>query len=48
MTVRGNSAWAVSTSETKGEFRGRPVNSAGAELMVLTRTADGWRSSAIH
>ena len=48
VTVRGDAAWAVSTSETKGEFRGRAVNSAGAELMVLTRTADGWRISAIH
>jgi ketosteroid isomerase-like protein len=48
VTVRGDAAWAVSTSETKGEFRGRPVNSVGAELMVLTRTADGWRISAIH
>jgi ketosteroid isomerase-like protein len=48
VTVRGDAAWAASTSETKGEFRGRPVNSAGAELMVLTRTANGWRISAIH
>jgi ketosteroid isomerase-like protein len=48
VTVRGDVAWAVSTSETKGEFRGRPVSSAGAELMVLTRTAGGWRISAIH
>ena len=48
VAVRGDVAWAVSTSETKGEFRARPVNSAGAELMVLTRTAGGWRSSAIH
>jgi ketosteroid isomerase-like protein len=48
VTVRGDVAWATSTSETKGEFRGRAVNSAGAELMVLTRAADGWRISAIH
>ena len=48
VTVRGDAAWAVSTSETKGQFRGRPVNSAGAELMVLTRAADGWRISAVH
>jgi hypothetical protein len=24
------------------------VNSAGAELMVLTRMPDGWRISAVH
>lgn len=46
--VRGDVAWASSTSTTTGESRGRQVNSAGAELMVLTRTSDGWRISAIH
>ncbi|MGZ8377292.1 MAG: YybH family protein [Gemmatirosa sp.] len=46
--VRGDVAWAVGSSESRGEFRGRPVNSAGAELMVLTRTSAGWRISAIH
>ncbi|GLC25199.1 DUF4440 domain-containing protein [Roseisolibacter agri] len=46
--VRGDVAWTVGSSETKGEFRGRPVNSAGAELMVLTRMPHGWRISAIH
>jgi ketosteroid isomerase-like protein len=48
VTVRGDVAWASSTSDTKGEFRGRPVNSAGAELMVLTRVGSDWRISAIH
>lgn len=46
--VRGDVAWAWSTSTTQGEFRGRQINSSGAELMVLTRTATGWRISAIH
>lgn len=46
--VQGDAAWATSTSTTQGEFRGRAVNSAGAELMVLTRTRDGWRIAAIH
>lgn len=48
VTGRGDAAWAVSTSTTRGEFRGRPVNSSGAELMVLTRATDGWRIAAIH
>ena len=48
VSVRGDVAWAASTSTTTGESRGRQVNSAGAELMVLTRTAAGWRISAIH
>lgn len=48
-TVRGDVAWAWSTSVTQGEYRGRPVNSAGAELMVLTRGPDGrWLINAIH
>jgi ketosteroid isomerase-like protein len=47
-TVRGDAAWAVSTSSTRGEFKGRAVNAAGAELVVLTRTPDGWRIAAIH
>jgi ketosteroid isomerase-like protein len=46
--VRGDVAWATSTSITEGIFRSRPVNSAGAELMVLVRTPEGWRIAAIH
>ena len=48
VVVRGEMAWVASTSSSQGEFRGRAINSAGAELMVLSRTADGWRISAIH
>jgi len=46
--VRGDVAWAVSTSITQGELRGRAIDSAGAELMVLTRAPGGWRIAAIH
>jgi ketosteroid isomerase-like protein len=48
VSVRGDLAWAAGTSTAKGQFRGRPVDSTGAELMVLTRTAAGWRIAAIH
>jgi ketosteroid isomerase-like protein len=48
VTVRGDVAWAASTSEARGTFRGRPVNSAGAELVVLTRAGADWRIDAIH
>ena len=48
VTVRGDVAWTIGTSETKGEFRGRAINSVGAESMVLVRGADGWRIGAIH
>ena len=48
VVTRGDVAWARSTSRTRGEFRGRSIDSVGAELMVLVRTADGWRIAAIH
>ena len=37
--LHGDVAWATSTSTTEGTFRGRAINSAGAELMVLVRHA---------
>ena len=46
--VRGDVAWTTATSGTRGNFRGKVVNSQGAELMVLTRRRDGWVISAIH
>jgi ketosteroid isomerase-like protein len=46
--VRGDVAWASSTSTTQGEFRGRAINSSGAELMVLSREEGGWKIRAIH
>lgn len=46
--VRGDVAWAIGTGTSVGTFRGRPVDSAAAELMVLTRSVDGWRIAAIH
>lgn len=45
--VAGDVAWAHSTSEMVGTFQGRAVDLAGVELMVLSRTADGWRIRAI-
>jgi uncharacterized protein (TIGR02246 family) len=46
--VRGDVAWAAATSVAQGQFRGRAINSAGAELMVLARAPGGWRITAIH
>lgn len=48
VTVKGDVAWASSTSTSQGEFNGRAINSAGAELMVLVRTSEGWKIAAIH
>lgn len=46
--VRGDVAWATSTSTTVGEYRGRAIDAQGAELMVLRRDPEGWRIVAIH
>ena len=46
--IRGDVAWSTGTSTTQGEMNGRAINSAGAELMILVRTAQGWKISAIH
>jgi len=46
--VAGDIAWTVGTSTTKGQYNSRPINSAGAESMVLSRTPEGWRIRSIH
>ena len=46
--LQGDAAWATSTSTAQGEFRERQIDTQGAELMVLTRTPEGWRIEAIH
>lgn len=48
VSVKGDVAWVTSTSTTVGDYHGRPINSAGAELMVLRRERDGWKIAAIH
>lgn len=48
VTVRGDVAWASSTSTTTREGRNGVVNSSGAELVVLIRAGAEWRISAIH
>jgi ketosteroid isomerase-like protein len=48
VVVRGDVAWTTSTSTMRGTFRDRLVNSQSVELMVLERTAEGWRIAAIH
>jgi ketosteroid isomerase-like protein len=46
--LEGKTAWVISTSRTKGSFRGRQINSIGTELMVLTKSLQGWQIRAIH
>jgi ketosteroid isomerase-like protein len=46
--IRGNMAWAYSTSRTKGEIRGRKIDSRGAELAVLVKIGGVWKIVAIQ
>ncbi|MEO6068261.1 MAG: nuclear transport factor 2 family protein [Gemmatimonadota bacterium] len=46
--VAGDVAWVVGTSRSSGMFGDRAVNSANAELVVLSRSGEGWRIRAIH
>lgn len=48
VTIAGDVAWVVSSSRTIGVVRDRPVDSRGAELMVLSRNGGEWRIRAIH
>jgi len=46
--VHHDMAWTASSSTSQGETNGRAINSTGAEMMVLVRTPEGWKISAIH
>ena len=48
VTVRGDVAWAHSTSVNQGTMGDREVDSQGAELVVLERDSGTWRIQAIH
>lgn len=45
--VLGDAAWATSTYEVVGTFKGKPVNALGTELIVLSKVPDGWRIRAL-
>lgn len=46
--IQDDFAWIASTTVSKGQFAGRRINSAGAELMVLRREGAKWKIHAIH
>lgn len=48
VSVVDSVAWLAATSRSQGTFRQRPVDSDGAELMVLTRSEGKWTIRAIH
>jgi len=41
-------AWTTSINRSRGTFRGRETDSDGAEIMVWSKTPNGWRIRAIH
>jgi ketosteroid isomerase-like protein len=48
ITVAGDTAWIVATTEYDGTFDGAPVSFVSAQLMVLTTDAGAWRIRSIH
>jgi len=44
----GDVVWIVSSSVAAGSFRGRQIESRGAELMVVAKTNGMWRLRAVH
>ncbi|MEO5870335.1 MAG: DUF4440 domain-containing protein [Gemmatimonadaceae bacterium] len=50
VVVQGDVAWVSSTSVTRGTFKDRAINSAGAELIVLSRrdAKSPWQIRAVH
>ncbi|HJR54394.1 MAG TPA: nuclear transport factor 2 family protein [Gemmatimonadota bacterium] len=46
--VRPEMALWVSESESKGEFRGRTIDSHGTETMIVLPTDSGWKILHVH
>ena len=46
--IEGNVAWVTATNHAIGSFHDRQINSIGTELMVLSKSSQGWRIRAIH
>jgi ketosteroid isomerase-like protein len=47
VVVSGDAAWTTCTTELKGTFQGRTIDSIGTEMMVLSRTTGGWQIRAV-
>lgn len=48
ITLAGDTAWVIATTDYEGEFNGRPVDFVSAQLAVLTRDEGEWRIRSIH
>jgi ketosteroid isomerase-like protein len=46
--VAGDAAWVASTARLHGTMGTRTIDIDSAELLVLRRTAAGWRIAAVH
>jgi ketosteroid isomerase-like protein len=47
-TVRGDVAWARTSTEFRGTFEGTPLALLSLETMVMTREPEGWKIKALH
>jgi ketosteroid isomerase-like protein len=48
VTVEGNTAWAIATTDYDGAFDGRPVSFVSSQLAVLSREDGRWLIRSIH
>lgn len=48
VTMEGDTAWVIATTDFVGTFDGKPVDFISAQLAVLTRQAGAWRIRSIH
>jgi ketosteroid isomerase-like protein len=48
VTLQGDTAWVIATTEYDGQFDGSPVQFTSAQLAVLARSDDRWLIRSIH
>ncbi len=48
ITINGNTAWVIASTEFVGTFDGRDLAFVSRQLAVLTREDMGWRIRSIH
>jgi len=46
--VAGDLSWVASEARTTGTYKGKAIDSATTETMLLRRTAEGWRIVHVH
>ena len=48
VTVNGDTAWVIASTDFDGTFDGSEVSFTSAQLAVLSRESEGWRIRSIH